>query len=67
MCYLRDPNTSQTLQAFDGAVQWALAGKYQDQDIDEAKLATFAKVSRDVYGVHQCGLHVSCVISDEYL
>ena len=34
----------QTLEAFDGAVDWALSANFTQQDIDEAKLAIFQKV-----------------------
>ena len=35
-----------TLEAFERAVTWAAGGSYSAQDIDEAKLGVFQKVSR---------------------
>ena len=39
-----DPNTDATLAAFDGALQWAAAGQFEDRDLDEAKLSMFADI-----------------------
>ena len=44
----RDPNSSKTLSAFDGAVSWASQGTFSQQDIDEAKLGVFQKVDMPV-------------------
>lgn len=35
----------QTLDAFNGAVDWAERGDFTQQDIDEAKLSVFSQVS----------------------
>ncbi|XP_044281097.1 presequence protease, mitochondrial isoform X2 [Varanus komodoensis] len=40
----RDPNSVSTLAAFERAAEWARAGKFTQQDIDEAKLAVFSAV-----------------------
>uniref|UniRef100_A0A670JAN9 Presequence protease, mitochondrial n=1 Tax=Podarcis muralis TaxID=64176 RepID=A0A670JAN9_PODMU len=40
----RDPNSMGTLSTFEKAAEWAKAGKFTQQDIDEAKLAMFASV-----------------------
>lgn len=45
---LRDPNTTQTLTAFRGGVEWVRAGKFTQQDIDEAKLSVFSAVDAPV-------------------
>lgn len=42
--FFRDPNFEGTLSAFENSVQWALDGKFTDQDIEEAKLSVFAEV-----------------------
>uniref|UniRef100_A0A673M5C2 Presequence protease, mitochondrial n=1 Tax=Sinocyclocheilus rhinocerous TaxID=307959 RepID=A0A673M5C2_9TELE len=44
----RDPNSTQTLSAFRGGVEWARAGKFTQQDIDEAKLSVFSAVDAPV-------------------
>ncbi|XP_060104091.1 presequence protease, mitochondrial [Heteronotia binoei] len=44
----RDPNSTTTLAAFEKAADWARAGKFTQQDIDEAKLAVFAAVDAPV-------------------
>ena len=43
--FCRDPNFEGTLSAFEDSIQWALKGKFTDQDIEEAKLSVFAEVS----------------------
>lgn len=40
----RDPNALQTLAAFRRGVDWAKAGHFSQQDIDEAKLSVFSAV-----------------------
>ncbi|XP_041468049.1 presequence protease, mitochondrial-like isoform X1 [Lytechinus variegatus] len=40
----RDPNTVDTMSAFESSVQWAIDGKFTQQDIDEAKLSVFSVV-----------------------
>lgn len=42
----RDPNISRTLKVFFDAAEWAAAGKFSDQEIDEAVLATFSDLDR---------------------
>uniref|UniRef100_A0A671NII0 Presequence protease, mitochondrial n=1 Tax=Sinocyclocheilus anshuiensis TaxID=1608454 RepID=A0A671NII0_9TELE len=44
----RDPNSTQTLSAFRGGVEWARAGKFTQQDINEAKLSVFSAVDAPV-------------------
>ncbi|KAI7789381.1 presequence protease, mitochondrial [Triplophysa rosa] len=44
----RDPNSTQTLSAFHGGVEWARAGKFTQQDVDEAKLSVFSAVDAPV-------------------
>eukprot|EP00062_Callorhinchus_milii_P024505 gi/632984483/ref/XP_007909161.1/ PREDICTED: presequence protease, mitochondrial-like isoform X2 [Callorhinchus milii] len=40
----RDPNSLETLVAFKKSVDWAKAGKFTQDDIDEAKLSVFSSV-----------------------
>lgn len=42
----RDPHTLQTYQAFEKAIQWAVEGKMNEQDIKEAKLKVFSNVDQ---------------------
>ncbi|XP_062843809.1 presequence protease, mitochondrial [Trichomycterus rosablanca] len=44
----RDPNCSQTLEAFHNGVEWARDGKFAQQDVDEAKLSVFSDVDAPV-------------------
>lgn len=44
----RDPNSVQTLAAFRRGVEWAKAGQFSQQDIDEAKLSVFSAVDAPV-------------------
>ncbi|CAM4587891.1 unnamed protein product [Leuciscus chuanchicus] len=44
----RDPNSTQTLSAFRGGVEWAREGRFTQQDIDEAKLSVFSAVDAPV-------------------
>ncbi|TRY56080.1 hypothetical protein DNTS_017927 [Danionella cerebrum] len=44
----RDPNSTQTLSAFRAGVDWARAGNFTQQDIDEAKLSVFSAVDAPV-------------------
>ncbi|XP_071792109.1 presequence protease, mitochondrial-like [Asterias amurensis] len=44
----RDPNSLQTLEAFDRSVEWAIEGPFSQQDIDEAKLSVFSAVDAPV-------------------
>ncbi|CAJ1073000.1 presequence protease%2C mitochondrial [Xyrichtys novacula] len=44
----RDPNSLQTLSAFRRGVDWAKAGQFTQQDIDEAKLSVFSAVDSPV-------------------
>jgi Zn-dependent M16 (insulinase) family peptidase len=45
----RDPHINQTINAFKGSVEWLLDQKnYSEQDIDEAKLATFQEVDHPI-------------------
>ncbi|TTH23518.1 Presequence protease, mitochondrial [Bagarius yarrelli] len=44
----RDPNCSQTLDAFRNCVLWAQDGRFTQQDVDEAKLSIFSSVDAPV-------------------
>ncbi|MBN3284742.1 PREP protein, partial [Polyodon spathula] len=44
----RDPNSIATLTAFRKGVEWAKAGKFTQQDIDEAKLSVFSAVDAPI-------------------
>ncbi|RXM97863.1 Presequence protease, mitochondrial [Acipenser ruthenus] len=44
----RDPNSITTLTAFRKGVEWAKAGKFTQQDIDEAKLSVFSAVDAPI-------------------
>ncbi|XP_072296648.1 presequence protease, mitochondrial isoform X2 [Eucyclogobius newberryi] len=44
----RDPQALQTLSAFRRGVDWAKAGTFSQQDIDEAKLSVFSAVDAPV-------------------
>ncbi|XP_077997205.1 presequence protease, mitochondrial-like [Glandiceps talaboti] len=44
----RDPNTVETLNAFEASTEWAKEGNYTQQDIDEAKLSVFQTVDYPV-------------------
>lgn len=44
----RDPNSVQTLSAFDESVDWVKSGTFTQQDIDEAKLSVFSAVDAPV-------------------
>ncbi|CAI5739620.1 unnamed protein product [Hyaloperonospora brassicae] len=39
-----DPNTFKTLDAYAGARQWAVGGKFSDRDVQEAILSVFASI-----------------------
>ena len=41
----RDPNSDKTLDAFERSITWAADGGFTAQDIDEAKMGVFQKVS----------------------
>ncbi|MEQ2296756.1 Presequence protease, mitochondrial, partial [Ameca splendens] len=43
-----DPNSVQTLSAFQKGVDWAKSGQFSQQDIDEAKLSVFSAVDSPV-------------------
>lgn len=44
----RDPNSMQTLTAFEKAVDWTKSGAFTQQDIEEAKLSVFSAVDSPV-------------------
>lgn len=44
----RDPNSVQTLASFRRGVDWARAGQFSQQDIEEAKLSVFSAVDAPV-------------------
>jgi Zn-dependent M16 (insulinase) family peptidase len=39
-----DPNTLNTIKAFDAASEWAASGKFTDEDITQAKLSAFSSL-----------------------
>ena len=43
--FCRDPNSMETLQVFQDAIEWACSGGFSDEDVDEAKLSVFSQVS----------------------
>ncbi|KAL3855313.1 hypothetical protein ACJMK2_014529 [Sinanodonta woodiana] len=44
----RDPNSLQTLQTFDRSVEWAAAGKFTEEDVEEAKLSVFQQTDKPI-------------------
>jgi presequence protease len=42
----RDPQLERTLAVYEQALAWAVAGKYSDQEVEEAVLAVFADLDR---------------------
>ena len=56
LCY-SDPNTIETLKAFEDCIKWAANGSFSDDDIDEAKLGVFSQVSTDDVMVHVLTKH----------
>ncbi|KAM8804240.1 presequence protease, mitochondrial [Rhynchonycteris naso] len=44
----RDPRSTETLQSFAKAIDWATSGRFSQQDIDEAKLSVFSGVDAPV-------------------
>ena len=40
----RDPNSHATLKAFRQCIEWAMEGKFSDEDVNEARLSLFSKV-----------------------
>ncbi|GAB1608745.1 presequence protease, mitochondrial-like [Argonauta hians] len=44
----RDPNSLQTLDVFDRAIEWAVSGQFTDQHLDEAKLSYFQQIDKPV-------------------
>ncbi|XP_066240971.1 presequence protease, mitochondrial [Saccopteryx leptura] len=44
----RDPRSTETLQSFAKAIDWAKSGRFSQQDIDEAKLSVFSGVDAPV-------------------
>ncbi|KAM9091335.1 presequence protease, mitochondrial isoform 5-T5 [Megaptera novaeangliae] len=44
----RDPHSTETLQSFLKAIDWAKSGRFTQQDINEAKLSVFAAVDAPV-------------------
>ncbi|XP_040824005.1 presequence protease, mitochondrial isoform X1 [Ochotona curzoniae] len=61
----RDPNSVETLQSFGKAVDWAKAGKFTQQDIDEAKLSVFSTVDAPVAPSEKGMDHFLYGLSDE--
>ncbi|BCA79319.1 insulinase family protein [Desulfuromonas sp. AOP6] len=46
MLSYRDPQLTRTLKVYEQAVDWAIAGKYSDEEIKEAILASFSDLDR---------------------
>jgi len=46
MLSYRDPRLEETLEVFEKAVDWAVAGRFTDEDIKEAILALFSDLDR---------------------
>ncbi|KAF2361248.1 Peptidase M16C associated [Trinorchestia longiramus] len=44
----RDPNSSQTFEAFNRALNWVLKGDFTQRDIDEAKLGVFQSIDAPI-------------------
>ncbi|XP_060048368.1 presequence protease, mitochondrial [Erinaceus europaeus] len=61
----RDPQSTETLQSFSKAVDWAKAGRFSQQDIDEAKLSVFSAVDAPVAPSDQGMDHFLYGLSDE--
>ncbi|KAM6948128.1 presequence protease, mitochondrial [Aplochiton taeniatus] len=61
----RDPNSVQTLSAFRKGVDWARAGTFTQQDIDEAKLSVFSAVDSPVAPSDKGMSHFLNGITDE--
>ncbi|XP_072605744.1 presequence protease, mitochondrial isoform X2 [Vulpes vulpes] len=61
----RDPRSTETLQSFSEAVEWAKAGRFTQQDIDEAKLSVFSVVDAPVAPSDRGLDHFLCGLSDE--
>ena len=54
----RDPNSHATLEAFQQCVEWAIAGKFSDEDVNEARLSLFSKVRNVVMHTFTFSVHV---------
>lgn len=61
----RDPRSTETLQAFAEAVDWARSGRFSQQDIDEAKLSVFSHVDAPVAPSSKGMDHFLYGLSDE--
>nr|XP_006634363.1 PREDICTED: presequence protease, mitochondrial [Lepisosteus oculatus] len=61
----RDPNSVQTLAAFRNGVEWAKAGKFTQQDIDEATLSVFSAVDAPIAPSDKGMNRFLCGITDE--
>ena len=42
----RDPNTSNTLEAFSNSVNWVCESSFNDDDLNEAKLSVFSQIDK---------------------
>ncbi|KAF5928002.1 hypothetical protein HPG69_014160 [Diceros bicornis minor] len=61
----RDPHSTETLQSFAKAVDWAKSGRFTQQDIDEAKLSVFSAVDAPVAPSDKGLEHFLYGLSDE--
>lgn len=46
--HYRDPNSLGTMSVFRRSIAWARAGKFTQEDIDEAKLSVFSAVDTPI-------------------
>ncbi|XP_029657289.2 presequence protease, mitochondrial [Octopus sinensis] len=44
----RDPNSLQTLDVFDRAIEWAVSGQFTDEHVNEAKISCFQQIDKPV-------------------
>uniref|UniRef100_A0A8D2AWE4 Presequence protease, mitochondrial n=1 Tax=Sciurus vulgaris TaxID=55149 RepID=A0A8D2AWE4_SCIVU len=61
----RDPNSLETLNSFEKAIDWAKSGKFTEQDIDEAKLSVFSAVDAPIAPSDKGMDHFLFGLSDE--
>ena len=43
----RDPNSMDTVKAFDKSIRWVKTKSFSEQDVTEAKLAIFSEVRKN--------------------
>ncbi|KAK3854782.1 hypothetical protein Pcinc_038757 [Petrolisthes cinctipes] len=62
----RDPHSTQTLATFSDAVEWVLAGNFNERDVEEAKLGTFQNIDAPVSPGAQGTRRFLAGITDQY-